>query len=23
MQGDPQTSGYADDPVNTTTGNFI
>ena len=21
--GDPQTSGYADDPVNTTTGNFI
>ena len=23
IQGDPQTSGYADDPVNTTTGNFI
>ena len=21
--GDPQTSGYADDPVNTTTGNFV
>ncbi|RLP06416.1 type IV secretion protein Rhs, partial [Propionibacterium australiense] len=23
IQGDPQTSGYADDPVNTTTGNFV
>ncbi|WP_028706505.1 DUF6531 domain-containing protein [Propionibacterium acidifaciens] len=23
IRGDPQTSGYADDPVNTTTGNFI
>lgn len=23
IQGDPQTSGYADDPVNTTTGNFL
>ena len=23
IMGDPQTSGYADDPVNTTTGNFV
>ncbi|MFC2359898.1 MAG: DUF6531 domain-containing protein, partial [Actinomyces dentalis] len=23
IAGDPQTSGYADDPVNTTTGNFV